>query len=173
MSRRTFRLLLGIALGVTALAYVVLSSFARRPLSPSESWIFAAAVLRATPAHLSDSNPLETLRLGGAAFGSPAEAVVLFAAGRTYTIPLPPRTVRAESTPAPTQRFITFATPEERHEYLHSTLPQAGWSYREQLGSMHALERGELFLAVQSTFFVGTRVGELRISLGRRPLRAA
>jgi trimethylamine:corrinoid methyltransferase-like protein len=173
MGRRTLRRLLGVALGVLFLGYAVLSVFARKPLSPVESWTFAAAVLRATPAHVGGSNPVETLRLGGAAFGSPTVATLLSAGGRAYTIPLPPRTVRAESAHAQTQRFITFATPEELHAYLHSTLPRAGWRYREQLGSMHALERGDHILSVQSTFYVGTRVGELRISLRARPLPAA
>ena len=173
MSRRTFRLLLSTALGILLLAYVVLSSFARRPLNPSEFWIFAAAVLRATPAHLGSSNPLETLRLGGAALGAPAQTAALSTSDQTYTIPLPPRTVQVESPYPQVHRFITFATPEERHQYLHSTLPQAGWRYREQLGSMHALEGRDLLLSVQSTFYVGTRVGELRISLQARPRRAA
>jgi hypothetical protein len=166
------RRLLGIAPAVLLLGYAVLSGFARRPLSPAESWIFAAAVLRATPAHLGGSNLVETLRLGGAAFGSPSQVAVFSVAGRAYTIPLPPRTVRVESAHAKSQRFITFASPRERQEYLRSTLPRAGWRYREQFGSMHALERGNHLLSVQSTFHVGTRVGELRISILARPLPA-
>jgi hypothetical protein len=90
MSRRPLRLLLGIALGTFLLAYAVLSGFARRPLSPSEFWTFAAATLRATPAHLSGSDPRETLRLGGAAFGAPVESAILSAEGRPHTISLPP-----------------------------------------------------------------------------------
>lgn len=172
MSGRTLRRLLYIALGVTLGAYAVLCGFARRPLDPAEFWTFAAAVLRATPAHLGGSNPVETLRLGGAAFGSPTRTALLVVAGEAYAIPLPPRTVRAESANAQSQRFITFATPRERQEYLRSTLPRAGWRYREQLGSMHALERGNHILSVQSTFYVGTRVGELRLSLRARPLPA-
>jgi trimethylamine:corrinoid methyltransferase-like protein len=170
MSRRTLRRLLYIALGLTVGAYAILSGFARRPLNPSEAWTFAAAVLRATPAHLGGSNPVETLRLGGAAFGSPTSATVFSVAGGAYTIPLPPRTARAESAHGQSQRFITFATTLELREYLRSTLPRAGWHYREQFGSMHALERGNHTLFVQSTFYVGTRVGELRISLRARPL---
>jgi hypothetical protein len=90
MNRRTLRLLLGIALGAFVLAYGVLSSFAQLPLSPSEFWTFAAATLRATPAHLSGSDPRETLRLGGAAFGAPIESTILTAEGGPHTIPLPP-----------------------------------------------------------------------------------
>jgi len=172
MRRRALRLLC-IALGVLLLAYAVLSGFARRPLSPADAWTFAAAVLRATPAHLGGSNPVETLRLGGAAFGSPTRATLISVAGEAHTIPLPPRTARAESADAQSQRFITFATPRELEEYLRSTLPRAGWRYREQLGSMHALERGNHILSVQSTFYVGTRVGQLRISLRARPLPTA
>lgn len=173
MGRRTLRRLFGIFLGVLVLGYAVLSGFARRPLTPAEYWTFAAAALRATPAHLGDSNPVETLRLGGAAFGSPTGATLLSAGNQTYTIPLPPRTTRAKSAHAQSQRFITFATSEELHEYLCTTLPRAGWRYREQCGSMHALERGNHVLSVQSRFYVGTRVGELRISLRARPLPAA
>jgi hypothetical protein len=172
MPRRALRLLC-IALGVPLLAYAVLSGFARRPLNTSEAWTFAAAVLRATPAHLGGSNPVETLRLGGAAFGSPTNATVFSVAGGTYTIPLPPRTVRAESAHGQSHRFITFATSGELREYLRSTLPRAGWHYREQFGSMHGLERGNHILSVQSTFYVGTRVGELRINLRARPLPPA
>jgi hypothetical protein len=168
VSRRTPVLLLS----VLAAAYAVLSGFARRPLSPPEFGTFAAAVLRATPAYLGGSDPLETLRLGGAAFGSPADTVVLPVDGRAYAVELPPRTARAESTRPPARRFVTFATAEELHGYLRSTLPRAGWSYREQLGSMHALERGDLFLSVQSRFHAGTRVRELTISLRTRPHRA-
>ncbi|HEY0151094.1 MAG TPA: hypothetical protein VGB92_03790 [Longimicrobium sp.] len=170
MSQRTIRRLLFVAVGAPLLIYVILSGFARRPLNPSEFWTFGAAVLRATPAHLGGSNPVETLRLGGAAFGSPTNATVFSVASRTYTIPLPPRTVRVESAHGQSQRFITFATTLELREYLRSTLPRAGWHYREQFGSMHALERGNHTLSVQSTFYVGTRVGELRISLRARPL---
>lgn len=164
MSRRTPVLLLSVLVA----AYAVLSGFAGRPLSPSELGIFAAAVLRAAPAHLGGSDPVETLRLGGAAFGSPADTVVLTADGRAYTVDLPPRTARAESPHPPARRFVTFATAEELDEYLRSTLPRAGWSYREQLGSMHALERGDLLLSVQSRFHVGTRVRELSIGLRAR-----
>lgn len=173
MRLHTLRRLLYIALGVTLGAYGVLSGFARRPLNASEFWTFAAAVLRATPAHLGGSNPVETLRLGGAAFGSPTRETLIVVAGEAYTIPLPPRTVRAESGHGQSQRFITFATSRELPEYLRSTLPRAGWRYREQLGSMHVLERGNHVLSVQSTFYVGTRVGELRISLQTRTLPAA
>jgi hypothetical protein len=172
MSLHTLRRLLYIAFSVTLGAYALLSGFARRPLNPSEAWTFAVAVLRATPAHLGGSNPVETLRLGGTAFGSPTGAALFSTAGGAYTIPLPPRTVRVESAHAQSQRFITFATPTERQEYLHATLPQAGWRYREQLGSMHALDRGNHLLSVQSTFHVGTRVGALRISIRARPLPA-
>ena len=168
MGRHTLRRLLGIVLGVLLLGYVVLSGFARRPLNPAEFWAFAAAVLRATPAHLSGSNPVETLRLGGAAFGSPTRSAVFSVEGRTHTIPLPPRTVTARSAHAQSQRFITFATTRQLHAYLRSTLPRAGWRYREQLGSMHALERRNHVLSVQSRLYVGTRVGELRISLRAR-----
>jgi hypothetical protein len=173
MSKRTIRHLLFVAVGVPLLIYLILSGFARRPLNPAEAWTFAAAVLRATPAHLGGSNPVETLRLGGAAFGSPTRATVFSVADQEYTIPLPPRTVRAESAHAQSQRFITFATSRELKEYLRSTLPRAGWRYREQFGSMHALERGNHILSVQSTFYVGTRVGQLRISLRARPLPTA
>ncbi|HEX7240284.1 MAG TPA: hypothetical protein VF263_08475 [Longimicrobiaceae bacterium] len=168
MSRRTTLLLLCVPLGALAAAYAALSGFARRPLSPPEFGIFAAAVLRATPAYLGDNDPVETLRLGGAAFGSPADTVVLTAEGRTYAVGLPPRTTRAESTHPPARRFVTFATAEELHEYLRSTLPRAGWSYREQLGSMHAFERGDLLLSVQSRFHAGTRVRALSIGLRTR-----
>jgi trimethylamine:corrinoid methyltransferase-like protein len=172
-SRRTLRRLVGAALGLVLVGYAVLSGFARRPLNPAEFWTFAAAVLRATPAHLGGSNPVETLRLGGAAYGSPTGATVFLMAGQAYTIPLPPRTVPARNAHAQTQRFITFATTQDLHAYLHSTLPRAGWRYREQLGSMHALERGDHVLSVRSTFYVGTRVGELGISLRARPLTTA
>ena len=168
MGTRTLRLLLGAAAGLVILAYAVLSGFARRPLSPGEFGTFAAAVLRATPAHLGGSSALETLRLGGRAFGAPVATATLSVDGRAYAVPLPPRTTRAESHPR-AQRFITFATPAERRRYLRSTLPRAGWRYREQFGSMHALERGDLLLSVGSTAYVGTRVGELRISLRARP----
>ena len=69
--------------------------------------------------------------------------------------------------------LVTFATPDEMGHYLRVTLPRAGWKYREQFGSVHALERRDLLLSVQSTFYRGTRVGELRISLLARPRRAA
>jgi hypothetical protein len=173
MGRRTPRRPLGIVLGVLLVAYAVLSGCARRPLNPAEFWTFAAAVLRATPAHLGGSNPAETLRLGGAAFGAPTTAALFSVAGQGYAIPLPPRTARAPNEHAQSQRFVTFATPRELHTYLRSTLPRAGWRYREQLGSMHALERGTHVLSVQSTFYAGTRVGELRISLRARPLPPA
>ena len=172
MRRRVLRLL-GLVLGLILLGYVTLSTFARRPLSPGEFWAFTAAVLRATPAHLSGSNPVETLRLGGAAFGSPTRSAVFSVEGETHTIPLPPRTATARNAHAQSQRFVTFATTEELREYLRSTLPRAGWRYREQFGSMHALERGNHVLSVQSTFYVGTRVGQLRISLRARPLPTA
>jgi hypothetical protein len=70
------------------------------------------------------------------------------------------------------QRFVTFATPDELHTYLRSTLPRAGWSYRDQFGSMHVLEQGDLLLSVGSSFYSDTRIGELRISLQARPPRA-
>jgi trimethylamine:corrinoid methyltransferase-like protein len=168
VSRRTLRRLLGIVLGGLLLSYAVLSGFAGRPLNPAEFWTFAAAVLRATPAHLGGSNPVETLRLGGAAFGSPTGSAAFSVEGQTHTVPLPPRTARAPNAHAQSQRFITFATTNELHAYLRSTLPAAGWRYREQFGSMHALERGNHVLSVQSRFYVGTRVGELRISLRAR-----
>lgn len=152
--------------------YAILSGFARRPLSLTEFWIFGAAMVRATPAHVRGNDPLETLRLGGGAFGSPTETTTLSAGGRGYTIPLPPRTTRPEDG-AKAERFVTFATPDELWHYLRVTLPRAGWSYREQFGSVHALERGDLLLSVRSTFYRGTRIGELRISLLARPHRAA
>lgn len=166
--RPMLRILVLLVLGLVLLGYAVLSIFASRPLSPSEFWTFSAAVLRATPAHLGGSNPLETLRLGGAAFGAPVRSVAVPADGQHHTIPLPPRTTPAGSGHAQVHRFVTFATPEELHAYLHSTLPQAGWRYREQLGSMHALDKDDLLLSVGSSFHRGTRIGELRISLRPR-----
>ena len=172
LRRRKLPLFVGTAFGIVAVAYATLCGFARRPLSPTEFWIFAAAVLRATPAHLRGSSPLETLRLGGAAFGAPVKVATLSLGGQTYTLPLPPRTGRGENHPR-AQRFITFATPEEEWEYLRSTLPQAGWSYRDQFGSVHVLGRGDVILSVQSTFYRGTRIGELRISLHSRRARGS
>lgn len=171
LARRARWLLLGIAFGGVG-AYAILSGFARRPLSPRDFWVFGAAVLRATPAHVRGSNPLETLRFGGEAFGSPAKMANLSADGRASTIPLPPRTARAANT-AHAQRFVTFATRREMWEYLHATLPRSGWRYRDQFGSVHVLEHEDLILSVQSTFYVGTRVGELRINLWPRPRRSA
>jgi hypothetical protein len=123
--RRSLFLWLGIAAGLFVGTYAMLCAFARRPLSPTEFWIFAAAVLRATPAHLRGSSPLETLRLGGAAFGSPAESLTLSTEGQPFTIPLPPRTV-GMGDPLQPQRFVSFATGAELREYLRCTLPRAG-----------------------------------------------
>jgi hypothetical protein len=170
--RRFLFLWLGIAVGLFVGTYAMLCAFARRPLSPTEFWIFAAAVVRATPAHLRGSSPLETFRLGGAAFRSPVESVTLSTEGQPFSVPLPPRTVRMGH-PLQPQRFVTFATGAELGDYLRSTLRRAGWSYREQFGSVHILDRGRLVLSVQSTFYLGTRVGELRISAHSRPRRAA
>jgi hypothetical protein len=55
MTRSRLLLLAGIPLAVFALAYGVLSAFARRPLGMTEFCTFAAAVVRAAPAHLSGS----------------------------------------------------------------------------------------------------------------------
>ena len=156
------------AIALPALAYATLSGFARRPLSPGEAWTFGAAVVRATPAHLGGASLLETLRLGGRAFGSPLAAFTLRAGGRAYAIPLPPRTVHTPSRRNP-HRFVTFASGAGLHAYLHSTLPTVGWLYREQFGSVHALQRGGLLLSVGSTFHAGTRVRELRFTLSAHP----
>jgi hypothetical protein len=143
--------------------------FAGRPLPPSEAWTFAAAVLRAAPAHIQGGNPVETLQVGGQAFGSPLEDFTLAADTQAYTLPLPPHTALAEST-GDSQRFITFATGEELQTYFGSTLLRAGWRQREQLGSARTFERGDQLLSVDVKFYRGTRIRELRYNL--RPSRA-
>jgi hypothetical protein len=158
-----------VVLGVCVLAYVLLSGFARRPLRPPEFVAFSAAMVRATPAHLGRRNPLETLRLGGTAFGSPAAAAVVSTQGETYTVPLPPRTARSGPDGRP-PRFVTFATADELYGYLHSTLPRAGWAYREQLGNMHRLDGGEAVLSLSFRFHAGTRIREVRLDV--RPRRS-
>lgn len=142
---------------------MVLSVATSRPLGPRESWIFGAAFVRATPAYLSERNPLEILRTGGWAFGHPQTDVVLAAGGRQHVIPLPPRTTFGSSD-VPGQ-FITFATPPELRAYLRQTLPRAGWPYREQFGSVHTLGPEGLTLSVRSSVHAGTRIGELRYAL--------
>jgi hypothetical protein len=166
---RTFRLLLTLVIGVGVLAYATLSVFAGRPLPPFEAWTFGAAVLRATPAHIQGGNPVETLRVGGQAFGSPLEDFMLAVDNQAYTLPLPPHTALAESA-GDSQRFITFATGEELQTYFGSTLLRAGWRHREQLGRARMLEREEQLLSVDVKFYRGTRIRELRYNL--RPSRA-
>jgi hypothetical protein len=157
---RTLRLLLGIVVGLAAFVYAIVSAFAGRPLRLDDSWTFAAAVVRATPAHVQGRNPLETLRLGGQAFGSPVKTFTVAARGQTYTLPLPPHTAYAPSQPQ-TQRFITFATGEELQEYFGSTLREAGWRDGEQLGSRRRFERGQFSLSVDTRFYLGTRIRAL------------
>jgi hypothetical protein len=162
VSRRS-GLFVGIVVGVPVVVYSVLSGFAGQPLRPSEFATFAAAVLRATPAHLTGRNPLETLAVGGQAFGSPVETFTIRAGGRwPDTLPLPPYAVRGKSDRYG-QRFITFATGEKLQEYFRSTLLRVGWRYREdlRLGSMHVLQRGGVRLSVNITFYRGTRTSTL------------
>lgn len=161
--RRRLFLAIVLACATGAAAWGTLSAVSSRPLPPREAWTFGAAFVRATPAHFSGRNPLETLRCGGWAFGHPQAHVVLAAGDRQYVVPLPPRTTFGSSE-IPGQ-FITFARPEELRVYLHQTLPRAGWPYREQLGSLHALGPDGLRLSVRSSFHAGTRIGELRYSL--------
>jgi hypothetical protein len=162
------RATLGVVVGVPLLAWGVLSALSRRPLGPADAWTFAAAVARATPAHLGGTSAVETLRLGGRALGEPAREAWISAEGRGgYTIPLPPRTVeRGESTHS--RRFVTFATSDELHEYLHLTLAEAGWRYREQFGSMHVLDGDGAVLSVLFSFLAGTRVREMSVSVQHR-----
>lgn len=167
MARRILLPAAGGLLALLAGSYLVLSTLARRPLAPAEYAVFGAAVLRATPAFLGSSDPVETLRLGGSAFGSPLEAATLTLSGEAVRVPLPPRTSAADA--AAGSRFVTFATSRELRTYLHETLPATGWRYREQFGSMHALERDGVSLSISMRFYVGTRVTELL--LGVRPLR--
>ena len=161
---RILRLVLGLILGIGILAYAGLSVFARQPLHPTDFLTFAAAVVRATPAYVQGANPIETLRLGGEAFGSPVERFTIAVGTPAHTLPLPPHTVRAE-TPRERQRFITFATGEELHDYFGTALPRAGWRYTEQLGSAHMLQREGQRLSADLKFYRGTRIRELRYSL--------
>lgn len=160
MARRIVRLLFSVVLGVALTTYVVLSVFARQPLAPAEFWTFATAVVRATPAHAQGRNPVETLRLGGEAFGSPVKQFTVAARGQTYTLPLPPHSAFASSQ-RQTQRFITFATGDELQEYFGSTLPRAGWRARQQLGSTRRFERDQSSVSVDTKFYLGTRIRAL------------
>jgi hypothetical protein len=169
MLARTVRLVLTTLIVVALIAYGTLSAFAKEPLHPSDFVTFAAAVVRATPAYIQGRNPVETLRLGGEAFGSPAERFTVSLDTRTYPLLLPPHTVRWGSS-GQADRFITFATAQDLHEYFGTTLPQTGWRYRQQLGSAHMLQRGDQPLTVDVKFYRGTRIRELRYSV--RPSRA-
>lgn len=170
MVGRVFRLLFGVVVVGVIGAYAVLSAFAGRPLPPSDAWTFAAAVFRATPAHLQGRNPLETLRLGGEAFGSPIETFTVATRGPLQALPLPPHSVYGASQ-RQTQRFITFATDEELQEYFDSTLRRLGWHERERLGSTRRLERDRFSLPVDTKFYLGTRIRALTFPAAAAPDR--
>jgi hypothetical protein len=167
LARRIVLILISTGLALVLVAWGVLSSFAARPLSIRELGIFTAAIVRAVPAHLGGGTLLQTLRLGGAAFGSPAEVALIPDNGREHAVPLPPRSTLLEASMHP-HRYVTFATPDELRAWLHSSLSNGGWSHREQLGSMHVLDGDGAVLSVMMKFHAGTRIRELGLSVHRR-----
>jgi hypothetical protein len=164
---RVLLIIAAVALAAVVLSYAGLSILARRALNHREFGQLSAAILRATPAHVLGENPVETIRLGGRAFGDPAWTASLRVDTATHVVPLPPRTVQMSSDPL---RFVTFASAAELNEYLQSTLQRAGWRHSDQFGSMHLYQNDSLQLSVRSAFFRGTRIGELRFMLTRHGL---
>jgi hypothetical protein len=182
----------------SALLYVSWSVYGKRWLTPSEFVRFAGMTAFATVAHIdTNGGPRSWKIIAESLSGTPAQIPLTFK-GQAYQMPLPPHTIRkscdrliaglpkgfigghpGQAIPSsckggaefPTEiaSFITTATPEQMDQYIHTTLPAAGWVFDDRLSSVWFFHNHDTRLMMKLTSYLTVSIADFSLKLMLAP----
>ena len=184
------------------LLYLSLAVKAKRLLTLSEWGRFAGIILFAEIAHLNENGGPRAWAIAGESLSNAALAQVsLELNDQSYQIPLPPNTIRKscdrliaglpqgfdEDSHGPTipkscrsgaefpteyQSFITTAPPNEVNRYTSITLPTAGWTFEDRLGSAWIFRKKETRLMMDLGSYLTAFIADFSMDLTSVPRKA-
>jgi hypothetical protein len=183
------------------LLYVSLSWYGKRLFSPIELIRFAGIISFASIAHIdTNGGPRAWAIIGDSLSNSAMTQVPLKLQAQTELIPLPPRTIRKScdrliaglppgstgQSPGPTipksckagaqfpaeySSFITTANPGEMDQYVHQTLPAAGWVFEDRFGSAWFFRKQDTRLMMILTSYLTPFIDTFSLSLEPVPAK--
>jgi hypothetical protein len=178
----------------SALLYVSWAVYGKRLLTPGEFVHFAGITAFATVAHIGTNGGSRSWKIIAESLSDTPEQIPLTLAGQTYQIPLPPHTIRKScdrliaglprgfmnEPPRPTippsckggaefpteiTSFITTATPEQMDNYIHMTLPAAGWVSDDRLSSFWFFRHRDTRLTMKLTSYLTVSIADFSLTL--------
>jgi len=168
MNSRTIKIILSVLAGLILFFYLAFSLNIGRTLTPGEFIKFSKTIVKASVLHPAQNGGLIATNLANRVLTqSETEGQVLPkdpTLSRFYTFPLPKYTtgIYGEEGVA---RFVTFASQKEIKEYFDKTLPENGWSFREQLGALYIYQGQGVRLNIEKRFYLTTDIKELEFYL--------
>jgi hypothetical protein len=160
---------------------------------------FAGVIAFASVAHADTNGGPRAWAIAGESLSNAAlSQVSLKLDAQTYLIPLPPNTIRkscglwvaglpkdsTDKSPWPTipkscssgaefptefSSFITFANPDEMNRYTNVTLPAAGWTFKDRLGSVWVYQNHEARLMMNLGSYLTVYIVDFSLDLNRAP----
>jgi hypothetical protein len=179
--------------------YISLAGYGKRQLTLEEWGRFAEVIAFASVAHLDTNGGPRAWAIAGESLSNAAlPHVSIKLDTQTYLIPLPPNTIRKNcdrlvaglpkgSTssspwpkipkscsagvefPAEFSSFITFANPDEMNRYTNVTLPAAGWTFKNRLGSVWVYQNHEAQLMMNLGSYLTVYIPDFSLDLNRAP----
>jgi hypothetical protein len=159
--RKALACISAFTLTVAISGYVYLSVYAGRALHIIEFDRFASTVLWATVLHSDENGGARALQLAREVLSSNTSTTAIEADGQTYRLPLPPYTIRDEGG----NRYLTFSSQEELHEFYKKDLPAAGWIYLDQMGAGHFFNGYGAHMVITEHFYLTSAISEINITI--------
>jgi hypothetical protein len=179
--------------------YISLAVYGKRLPTLNEWSRFAGVIAFASVVHLDTNGGPRAWAIAGESLSHAAlSQVSLKLDAQTYLIPLPPNTIRKScdrlvaglpkgstgNSPWPTipkscssgaefptelSSFITFANPDEMNRYTNVTLPAAGWTFKDRLGSVWVYQNHEAQLMMNLGSYLTVYIADFSLDLNLVP----